>query len=386
MKKQAVMNFNTLVENITSTHEHFQNQAFKAMNRSLTLRNWIIGWYIVEFEQRGEKRAKYGSKLLSHLACQFKSIKGLDERSLRNFRTLFICYPQFFKIIQDETKKIGSAAHAPFLSHLLPQKDTIAIRETVSTELEITGIKLDANQLIHHLSYSHLETLCSVEDQYKRTFYELQCIQGTWSVRTLRRQIHSLYYERMGMSRKPDLLKEITNAKISTETAENVIKSVYAFEFLNLDAQEAVEENQLVTAILDHIQNFLLEMGHGFCLEARQKKILIGDEYFFIDLVFYHRILKCHVLVEVKMGKFEHFQTAQLNTYLNYYKQMVKQQNDQPPVGILLVTDKNQALVEYATAGMDNQLFVSKYLLELPQKDELKALIEKELQAWKERG
>jgi predicted nuclease of restriction endonuclease-like (RecB) superfamily len=383
MKKQAVMKFNTLVENITSTHEHFQNQAFKAINRSLTLRNWIIGWYIVEFEQRGEKRAKYGSKLLSHLASQFKSIKGLDERSLRNFRTLFICYPQFFKIIQDETEKIGSA---PFLSHLVQQKDTMAIRETVSAELGIAGSIMDANQLIHHLSYSHLETLCSLEDLYKRTFYELQCIQGTWSVRTLRRQIHSLYYERMGMSRKPNLLKEITNAKISTETTENVIKSVYAFEFLNLNAQDAVEENQLVAALLDHIQNFLLEMGHGFCLEARQKKILIGDEYFFIDLVFYHRILKCHVLVEVKMGKFEHFQTAQLNTYLNYYKQMVKQENDQPPVGILLVTDKNHALVEYATAGMDNQLFVSKYLIELPQKEELKTFIEKELQAWMERG
>ena len=383
MKKQAVMNFNILVENITSTHEHFQNQAFKAINRSLTLRNWIIGWYIVEFEQRGEKRAKYGSKLLSHLASQFKSIKGLDERSLRNFRTLFICYPQFFKIIQDETEKIGSA---PFLSHLLQQKDTMAIRETVSAELGIVGSIMDANQLIHHLSYSHLETPCSLEDLYKRTFYELQCIQGTWSVRTLRRQIHSLYYERMGMSRKPNLLKEITNAKISTETTENVIKSVYAFEFLNLNAQDAVEENQLVAALLDHIQNFLLEMGHGFCLEARQKKILIGDEYFFIDLVFYHRILKCHVLVEVKMGKFEHFQTAQLNTYLNYYKQMDKQENDQPPVGILLVTDKNQALVEYATAGMDNQLFVSKYLIELPQKEELKTFIEKELQAWMQKG
>ncbi len=135
-------------------------------------------------------------------------------------------------------------------------------------------------------------------------------------------------------------------------------------------------------ALLANIQGFLLELGHGFCLEARQKKLLIGDDYFFIDLVFYHRILKCHVLIELKVGAFHHYQIAQLNTYLNYYKQNVKEENDQPPIGILLVTNKNQALVEFATAGMDNHLFVSKYLLQLPKKDQLQSFIEKELQIW----
>lgn len=378
-KTLRAMNFHALVENITSTHQHFQHQAFKAINRSLTLRNWIIGWYIVEFEQRGEQRAKYGSKLLSHLAAKFKSMKGLDERSLRNFRTFFICYPQFFEIIQEEFKEISTRTNPRFLSHLQTIKRTTAIWGTVSTELTADKVKLSALHLMDNLSYSHFETLCSLDDHFKRTFYELQCIQGTWSVRTLRRQIHSLYFERMGMSRNPESLQEITNAKIPTEKPENLIKSVYAFEFLNMDPKGAVEENELISSLLDHIQHFLLEMGHGFCFESRQQKILIGDEYFFVDLVFYHRILKCHVLVELKVGNFEHFQTAQLNTYLNYYKQKVRQEDDQSPVGILLVTDKNQALVEFATAGMDNQLFVSKYLLELPEKDKLQAFIEKEL-------
>jgi len=381
MKKEAEMNFNTLVENISSTHKHFQNQAFKAINRSLTLRNWIIGWYIVEFEQSGKFKAVYGQNLLNSLAKKL-NIKGLVSAELSRCRQFYFCYPQILGTVSQEWSQINKKS---LVANQLKDQSKLTLK--VSTVLpDDEKLSIPAQHLIDQLSFNHFVELIKIEDPLKRTFYELQCIQGTWSVRTLRRQIQSLYYERMGMSRKPDLLKEITNAKISTETAENVIKSVYAFEFLNLDAKDAIEENQLVTALLDHIQNFLLEMGHGFCLEARQKKILIGDEYFFIDLVFYHRILKCHVLVEVKMGKFEHFQTAQLNTYLNYYKQKIKQKNDQPPVGILLVTDKNQTLVEYATAGMDNQLFVSKYLLELPQKEELQAFIEKELQAWMERG
>jgi len=144
-----------------------------------------------------------------------------------------------------------------------------------------------------------------------------------------------------------------------------------------------VEESDLETALLDHLQEFMMEMGHGFCLEARQKKILIGDEYFFVDLVFYHRILKCHVLVELKVEDFNHHNIGQLNTYVNYYKAEVMQTDDNPTVGILLVTQKNNALVEYATAGMDNQLFVSKYLVELPKKEELEEFIVNEMKAWK---
>ena len=143
-----------------------------------------------------------------------------------------------------------------------------------------------------------------------------------------------------------------------------------------------MEENDLETSLLDHLQDFMMEMGHGFCLEARQKKVLIGDDYFFIDLVFYHRILKCHVLVELKVEDFNHYNIGQLNTYVNYYKANVMQEDDNPTVGILLVTNKNTALVEYATMGMDNHLFVSKYLLELPKKELLEAFITNELQKW----
>jgi predicted nuclease of restriction endonuclease-like (RecB) superfamily len=211
----------------------------------------------------------------------------------------------------------------------------------------------------------------------------MECIKGTWSVRELKRQINSLYFERMGMSKKPELLSQLTQQEIVPQTPNEIVKSVYAFEFLGLNAKDAVEESDLETALLDQLQHFMLEMGHGFCLEARQRKILIGDEYFFVDLVFYHRILKCHVLVELKVEDFNHHNVGQLNTYVNYYKAEVMQPDDNPTVGILLVTQKNNALVEYATAGMDNQLFVSKYLLELPKKEELAAFIQKEIAAWK---
>ncbi len=159
----------------------------------------------------------------------------------------------------------------------------------------------------------------------------------------------------------------------------DIIKSVYAFEFLGLKAKDVVEESDLVTALLDHLQQFLLEMGHAFCLEARQKRIVIGDEYFHIDLVFYHRILKCHVLVDLKMEPFTHTNAGQLNAFLNYYKAEVILPADYPTVGLLLVTHQNKALMQYATAGMDNQLFVSKYLMELPNTETLQQFVQQEL-------
>ncbi len=204
-------------------------------------------------------------------------------------------------------------------------------------------------------------------------------MKGTWSVRELKRQINSLYFERSGLSKSPEKLSAMIAEKAEPLVPADIIKSVYTFEFLGLYAKDVVEEHDLETALLDHLQEFILELGRGFCFEARQQKILIGDEYFFIDLVFYHRILKCHVLLELKIDEFTHTNAGQLNTYLNYYKAEVTQPGDNPPVGILLVTNKNNTLVEYATAGMDNKLFVSKYLVQLPGKKQLEDFVSEEL-------
>ena len=366
-----------LINNIAITHRYFQIQAVKSINRALTIRNWLIGWYIIEFEQNGQYKAKYGSALLNTLSKKL-AIKGLVSAELSRCRQFYLFYPQILGTLSQELVKLP--LNKIHLEQLQYKINTESNQQFNQRRLSMTNVH--ALNLVNHLSFSHFVELLKIEEIEKRTFYETQCIQGTWSVRELKRQIHSLYYERMIMSKQPEKLKKRTEKNNSITSHEKMIKSIYAFEFLGLNAKEVIEENDLESALLANIQGFLLELGHGFCLEARQKKLLIGDDYFFIDLVFYHRILKCHVLIELKVGAFHHYQIAQLNTYLNYYKQNVKEENDQPPIGILLVTNKNQALVEFATAGMDNHLFVSKYLLQLPKKDQLQSFIEKELQIW----
>ncbi len=377
------MKFEILVNSIELTHSHFQQQASKAVNVALTLRNWMIGLYIVEFELHGEDRAMYGDQLFNELALRLKVMKGLDRRALYRFKDYYLLYPQIASYISsgqaslflpDSFSKSILGSATPLLGAL--QKVGSATPQSQNS------LQVPAEKILNCLSYTHIEQLLQVKDVLKRTFYEIACINGTWSVKELKRQIYSLYYERSGLSTKPELLSEIVKEKAETASPTDIVKSVYAFEFLGLKTKDAVEESDLETALLDHLQDFMMEMGHGFCLEARQKKILIGDEYFFIDLVFYHRILKSHVLVELKIEEFNHHHIGQLNTYVNYYKAKEMQADDNPTVGILLVTNKNNALVEYATAGMDNHLFVSKYLLELPKKEQLEAFINNELLKW----
>ncbi len=398
------MNFSSLIHSIQQTHNALQQQAVKAINRTLTIRNWLIGYYIVEFEQRGEDRAAYGQDLVNKLATAI-NIRGLSSRNLHLFRLFYITYPQILQTLSADSKlsqdhvTIGQT----WFEQLLPSQiiqtlseqlqinksllqtadDQLSNLQTVSAKSSIRQTSdqliIPPDKLITRLSFSHIVELLQIDNPFKRTFYEVQAIKGTWSVRELRRQINSLYFERSGISQKPEQLAALINEKAESLQPADIVKSVYAFEFLGLKAKDVIEESDLETALLDHLQQFMLELGHGFCLEARQQKILIGDEYFFIDLVFYHRILKCHVLVELKVEAFNHTNAGQLNTYLNYYKKEIAEPTDNPPVGILLVTNKNTALVEYATAGMDNKLFVSKYLVQLPSKEQLQQFVQNEL-------
>jgi predicted nuclease of restriction endonuclease-like (RecB) superfamily len=380
MIKKA-LNFEALVAEIQQTHQHFQQQAVKAVNMSLTIRNYLIGFYIVEFEQNGEDRAAYGSKLLDSLAAKL-SIKGLVSAEISRCRQFYFCYPQILGALTQEFKNLVPQHILGTLSQESNMGVEPSIMESSTPQSTNPNLYVPGEKLLSKLSFSHLVELIKIQDHLKRTFYEIECIKGTWSVRALKRQINSLYFERSGMSAKPEWLSELTQQKAETASPTDVVKSVYAFEFLGLKTKDALEESDLETALLDHLQDFMMEMGHGFCLEARQKKMLIGDEYFFIDLVFYHRILKCHVLVELKVEDFNHHNIGQLNTYVNYYKAKEMQTDDNPTVGILLVTNKNNALVEFATAGIDNHLFVSKYLLELPKKEQLEAFINNELLKW----
>lgn len=186
-------------------------------------------------------------------------------------------------------------------------------------------------------------------------------------------------YERVEMSQSTENALQKLQNEITPQSANEAIKSVYLFDFLNIPTQSLIEEKEMEVVLLSHLQAFMLELGNGFCFEGRQKRMLIDDQYYFADLVFYHRILKCHVIVELKVDAFKHEHLSQLNTYVAYYNQEVRETTDNPAVGILLCTEKGTKLVEYATAGMDNQLFVSKYLLQLPQKEDLNRFLLTEL-------
>ena len=230
--------------------------------------------------------------------------------------------------------------------------------------------------MVQRLSFTHLVELLAIEDPLKRAFYEIECIRGNWSVRALKRQIATLYYERSGLSTDKEKLAKMEHAVAEKAEPKLAIRDPYIFEFLGLKASEVVTESILEEALLDNLREFLMELGHGFCLEARQKSIVIGNTRGFVDLVFYHRILKCHILIELKVDTFSHEHLGQLNTYVSWYRKHMTTEGDNPPVGLLLCTQKDHALVEYATANMDNRLFVSKYQFELPSKEELERFLQ----------
>ena len=358
-------NFEKLVGSIRQAHEELAAQAGRAVNLSLTLRNWLIGLYIREYEQHGEDRAKYGEFLLNRLSEELGrfNIPRSNARELRRFRLFYTVYPQIREALSPE-----------FRSRILLRKDLGVADSQMHSQLHISG-----ERLVSNLSFTHFAELLSIEDATKRTFYEIECIKGNWSVRELKRQIGSLYYERSGLSHNKTKLSEMAQQSAEKDDPKLAIRDPYVFEFLGLSPREVMSESHLEDRLINRLQEFLLELGHGFCFEARQKRILIGDEHFFVDLVFYHRILKCHVLVELKLEKFNHENIGQLNTYVTWYRKNMMTSGDNPPVGILLCTDKNRALVEYALAGMDNGLFVSKYQLELPKKEDMKRFIEEQI-------
>ena len=370
-QKKREWNFEKLVGTTRQVHEELAAQAGRAVNVSLTMRNWLIGFYIAEYEQNGEDRAKYGTRLMENLSTRLSDsgMEGMASRSLRQYRQFYSIYPEIWQTPSAKT-----------LDRLIPA----SIRQTLpaksqSESPQYTKSTVPALELIQKLSFSHVAELIAISDKTKRSFYEIECMRGNWSVRELKRQIGSLYYERSGLSKDKKKLAALAQEGAKSDAPRLAICDPYVFEFLGLKSREVMSESHLEEQLLDKLQDFLLELGHGFCFEARQKRILIGDTHNFVDLVFYHRILKCHVLVELKVEQFSHENIGQLNTYVSWYKKNMMMAGDNPPVGILLCTRRDRTLVEYALAGMDNGLFVSKYQLELPKKEEMQRFIEEQV-------
>ena len=232
--------------------------------------------------------------------------------------------------------------------------------------------------MLNHFSFSHFAELIKIDDPLARAFYEIQAIKGRWSVRELSRQMGSLLYERTGLSKnKKSLLSKIA---ADVTTIEDSIRDPYFLEFTGLKEWPEYNESDLELALLNHIQDFLLELGKGFCFESRQKRITINNEHDRIDLVFYHRILKCHVLIDLKNRSFSHADAGQMNFYLNYFKDNEMNEGDNPPIGIILCTSKDSIKVQYAIGGLNNKLFVSRYMVELPSVKQLENFIKKDVE------
>ena len=365
--------FDDLSVSILKTHQFAQTTAIKAVNQMATLRNWLIGCYIVEYEQKGSDRAKYGDRLLKRLEEKVNT-KGLNETLFRNSRTFYNLYPQIaelFKIGATMSHKLIAEIH-PTASDELKNK-LMEIHPTSSDEFA-TPPKM----IIERLPFSHLCEIRTQKDPLARFFYETECIRGTWSVKELRRQISTNLYFRSGVSKDPKKL--LASIQPEKNTAALTIRQPFAFEFLGLNAKDVLTEGDLEDALISHLQDFLLELGKGFCFENRQKRMIIDDEYYFADLVFYNRILHCSVIVELKNDEFRHEYLGQLNAYVSYFKENEMHEGDNPPVGILLCTHKGEKMVEYALAGLDNHLFVSTYMLQLPDKATLEQFLRDEIE------
>jgi len=346
----------TLVPQIRELIVSAQRTALHTINTLQVATNYKIGRLIIEHEQEGAERARYGESLLRKLSASLTKEfgKGFSLSNLKYMR-------RFYLIYRDRTHQIGQTVSGQLAKSLKSQ--------TVSGKLK--------HPLL--LSWSHYVFLLSVDNPDERNFYEIEAAAQGWSLRELKRQFASSLYERLALSRdKDEVLKLSTKGQI-IDRPRDLLKNPYVLEFLGLDEKATYSETNLETAIIDKLEHFLLELGKGFLFEARQKRFAFDEEHFFVDLVFYNRLLRCYVLIDFKIGKLIHHDLGQMQMYVNYFNRHVKAQDENSTIGILLCHSKNDALVEL-TLPEDAQIYASEYQLYLPSKEELK----RKLMAWAE--
>jgi predicted nuclease of restriction endonuclease-like (RecB) superfamily len=343
------INYNTLLDRLGNIISQARVKVVREINKAQVLAYWEIGREIVEFEQKGTARAEYGIKLIKRLSEDMTKNfgRGFSERNLRNIRAFYLNFP-IWQTLSAKSKKLQI------------QSGKSAIRQTVSGKFEPM------------LSWSHYCELLKVEEPLARSFYEQEAIQNNWSVRELKRQINSMLFERLALSKDTKAVMRMSKKGQIIEKPEDAIKDPYILEFLNLKEEVSYTESQLEQAIIDKIQYFLLELGKGFSFVARQKRITITNRHYYIDLVFYNRILKCFVLIDLKTGELDHSDIGQMNFYLNYFKENEKATDENDPIGLILCTKKDNIFAKYVLGGLSNKIFASKYKLALPSERELR--------------
>ena len=321
--------YQQLLERVSEVYTAGQLRAHKAVNTCITETYWQIGHDIVEFEQGGKTRAEYGKYLLARLSrdLTLRHGKGFSRSNLTRFRQFYLAYPKCAK----------------------PS---------------------------HILSWSHFVELLKLDDELERSFYEQQAIREKWSVPELQRQKNSSLFLRLAAGKDKDAILQLARQGQMVEQPADILRDPYVFEFLKIPELHALSETDLETRLCDNLQPFLLELGKGFTFVGRQYRITLNNTHYRVDLVFYHRILRCFVLVDLKINEVQHHDIGQMNLYLGYFAAEENGEGDNPPIGIILTRHKDELLVEYATYQMNSQLFVQKYQLYLPNREELRRELE----------
>ena len=325
----ATDDYNLLVNNISVLWNNAKEKAITAVNTELLEANWRTGQYIVEFEQGGKARAEYGKQLLVKLSKDLTRLngKGFNRSNLTYMRKLYLAFP-----------KCGT--------------------------------------LSHKLTWSHYYEILKCEDTLEMQFYMKQCINEGWNVRELKRQMKSCLFQRLALSTDKEGVLLLANEGHQVMKPQDIIRDPFVLEFTGLPQKKRYKENELETALKANMEQFLLELGRGFAFIGRQYQMHIGSRVFKVDMVFYHCILKCYVLIDLKRAEIKHNDIGQMNLYLNYFQTEVCQPDDNPPIGIVLGARKDELLMEYALQGITNQLFAAKYQLYLPKREELQAQLD----------
>ena len=336
----------------------------------------------MEFEQHGKDKAQYGAKLLTSLAKQFKTkrYKGFGLTNLKMFRSFYLTYPHFAHVLANHIDEYGLTEILPSTQDIISNVQQQAVTQKgQATDFfaQSSHHNIDPAILFRSLTFTHFTELIRIHDPLKRLFYEIEAIKGQWTTKELERQIGSLLFERTGMSQDKEALLQSLQKESRQVLPAEIVRDPYILEFTGLPAGKEIHETDLETALITHLQKFLLELGKGFCFIGRQYRIQIDNEFYYADLVFYHRYLRCMVIIELKTRGFRHEDSSQLNMYLNYFKEEETEPDEHPPIGILLCTDKKEHVVKYATAGMEN-IFISRYKTTLPTEEELQTFIEAE--------
>jgi predicted nuclease of restriction endonuclease-like (RecB) superfamily len=336
--------YQCLLSEISGIITQGRSIALRQIDTTQAVTYWLVGRRIVEFYQRGADRAEYGEQVLIKLSRDLSARfgKGYSVDNLENIRRFYIGFPKMLKISETLSRKYS-----------VPDSGTKS--ETVS----------------RILSWSHYCELLKENNINARSFYEIEAVENGWSMRELRRQMDSMLYERLALSRNKKMVKALASKGQIIEKPEDAVKDPYILEFLGLKEETAYSESQLEQAVIDKLQHFLLEMGKGFTFVARQKRVTMINRHYFIDLVLYNRFLKCFVLVDFKRGEFTHADAGQMNFYLNYFRENETTEDENPPIGIILCSKKSEIYAKYVLGNLNNKIFASKYKLALPTEKEL---------------